>query len=478
MLPPPIPLNVVEVDTLPLSVPAILDDCFNYVLSQGLVKGIFRVSGSVRRMRAVTSDYSQYHAWLASNPLPYDVCGIIKKYLSDYLDTMNGLFSQQLLALLRRRYTTHRRSGSDCSIESYKSANTSFGSLSLSLVPEESSVSTVRDAEGLLDAVAHLLVTKNISSKNNFFIYLLYKLKQLSLHEDATSMSVDNSSIIFQPYIFSTQNVADLRVLQDLLSFLVLHFDLLLLKYQCYVSILGGLEELELDNMSISSSEGNAVSPATVYSEHSYTPRYNSNTSDNPKRRSSISRKFTGLLDSYHLPANRSKRFSFNFGSRHQSTEKVGSEKMASADNLRPANPTSPLYPDVCPIETEKATNVIPTPPADESLSFNTKVTLPGPQPASKRPSQPHKKPNNSKRRSLILLFKSSSSVNDIKSKEELNVPSPASSPRSPIDNGFLLLKPNHAVSTENLSPYTVATPSQELNLMQRNLSLRVRGTK
>lgn len=484
MLPPPMPLNVVEVDTLPVSVPAILDDCFNFILAHGLIKGIFRVSGLVRRMKAVSSDYSNYRPWLEAKPQAHDVCGIIKKYLSDYLATMNGLFSQQLLALLRRRFISHRRSGSDCSIDSYKSANTSFGSLSLSSVPESESCSfsNVRDADVLLDAVAHLLVTKNISSKNNFFIYLLYKLKQLSQHEDTTSMSVENTSIIFQPYIFSTQNVADLRILQDLLSFLVLHFDLLLLKYQCYVSILGGLEDLELDSVSISSSEGNAVSPATVYSESSYTPRHNSNASDNPisnpKRKSSISRKFNGLLESYHLPANRSKRFSFNFSSRHQSTEKV-----TSSENLRPStNHVASLYSDVEPSDTDKTVKGthgdILTPPADETLTFNTRVTLPGAQPASKRPSLPHKKSNNSKRRSLIYLFKSSSSVNDVKSKEDLSVPSPAPSPTTPTDNDFPILKTKHAVSVDNLVSKTAVTPSQELNLLGRNLSLRVRGRK
>lgn len=486
-LPPSMPFTVVEVDKLEVSVPSILDDCFNFVLDHGLVKGIFRVSGSVRRMKAVTSDYSHYQSWLNDEKKPsvHDVCGIIKKYLSDYLATMNGLFSQHLLVLLRRQFISHRRAGSDCSIDSYKSANTSFGSLSLSSVPESvsCSFSTVRDADVLLDSIAHLLVTKNLTSKNNFFMYLLHMLKQLSQHEEATSMSVENSSIIFQPYIFNTTNVADLRTLQDLLTFLVLHFDLLLEKYLCYISILGGLEELEIDNISISSSEGNAVSPATVYSDNSYTQRNYSNASEgNPKRKSSLSQKFNGLLESYHLPANRSKRFSLNFTSRQQSSDKV-----ISSDNLRHStSQVASLYADVEPAGNDKQLKVTPasgeilTPPADDSLGFNTKpqIVLPTTQEPSKRPQLSQKKSNNSKRRSLISLFKSSSSVNDLKSKEELSVPSPAPSPRTPTDSDFSLLKAKHAVSADDLLPGKVATPSEEFSLLGRNLSLRVRGRK
>lgn len=496
--PPSMPYTVVEVDRLQVSVPSILDDCFEFILDQGLTKGIFRVSGSVRRMKIISSDYSQYKTWLydEKKPAVHDVCGIVKKYLGEYLDTMHGLFNPQLLTLLRRQFNAHRRTGSDCSIDSYKSANTSFGSLLLSSVPEsdeeESFSKSVRDPNVLLDSIAHTLVTKNITSKNNFFIYLLYKLKQLSQHKEATSMTIDNSSIIFQPYIFNTANVSDLRPLQDLLTFLVVHFDQLLQKYQCYISILGGLEELDLDNISVSSSEGHAASPATVYSDNSYTPRHNQNFSEgNPKRKSSLSQRFSVFLDSYHLPANRSKRLSFNFSSKQNLEDKAG-----SSDNLRNSSHQA-LSMDTDFASSNEAENFavksysrtsgdILTPPADDSLGFNTnqqttKYLQPNVQSqVSKRPPSAQKKSNNSKRRSLITLFKSSSSVNDNEqfSKEEFSVPSPAPSPRTPVEGEFSILKSKHAASLDNLIPDSNVKMADDWKPVGRNLSLRLRGRK
>lgn len=477
-IPPTMPYLVVEIDRLQVSVPAIIDDCFEFVLTHGLTKGIFRVSGSVRRMKAVSSDYPNYKSWLTEDPKPnvHDVCGIIKKYLSGYLDTMHGLFSQLLLTLLRRLFVSHRRNGSEASIDSYTSANTLFGLLLLTSVPESGPLLfDIRDPEGLLDSVAHLLVTKNVTAKNNFFMYLLYKLKQLSAHENVTSMSVDNSSIIFQPYIFNTTNVNDLHLLQGLLTFLVLHYDPLLLKYQTYISILGGLEELDCDSMSVSSSEGHAVSPATVYSESSYTQRHG--TSDlAPKRKSSISQKFTGLFDSYSVPANRSKRFSLTFGSKHHSSEKV-----ASSDNLRhSASHGAPIYTDVEQVNSKKnlkaslVKDAILTPPADDSAtSAPPLAAFPQIPQSSKRPPLAQKKSNNSKRRSLIELFKSSSSINTSqKSREDLLVPSPSPSPKTPLDNEFPLFKASHAASADHL-PGGKA-PAEEWGPVKRNFSLRV----
>ena len=71
----------VSVDGLSVRVPKCLVQCFEYLQSNGIVEGIFRVNGSVKRI-------SQYFAnpnvenWIAANPNPHDISGVIKKYLN------------------------------------------------------------------------------------------------------------------------------------------------------------------------------------------------------------------------------------------------------------------------------------------------------------------------------------------------------------------------------------------------------------
>lgn len=435
-------ISTVNVNGISVQVPSLLADCFAYILSDALVEGIFRVSGSARRMKLVSSDYSQYQGWLHSTekkPNVHDVAGVIKKYLREYLDSIDGLFSPSCLLLLHRLYLAHLRCKSDGSINSFKSAETSLVSDSTlpSVVEHEATEIEVSDPESLLDSVAHLLITKNHSSNNEFFIYLLLQLKQLSLHEDKTKMSIPNLSIIFQPYIFSTQSLSELRPFQGLLTLLVLHYHSFIQKYLCYKTIVGGLEELDAENISITSSESLTTSPLTVYSSHPGSPSKNGGSAE--IRRKSISQRFSIFWDSYNLPANRSKRFSLNFGSK-------SSEKVFSTENL--AKERRPEAAAVCPHELLKSNESLnhgenesehkvreqcPQATSSPKAASVSVIQLPieTSAPTLQRPLLT--KRSSSKLKSLIGLFKSSLSVNSIPSPVQQEVSSPYSVSISPL---------------------------------------------
>lgn len=406
------PFSAVTIDGLPVKVPALLLACFDYILAGPLTEGVFRVSGSVRRMRLVSSDYTQYEAWLASKPPIHDVAGIVKKCLREYLDTIGGLVSPACQAQLHRVYLGYTRedsgrrnsrrasNGRKSSIDSvlFKSANASipdtatatdselsnavsgserdvFTSVSsindavVGMAKISESVSDVSDVEveetcekgetaetgekcereengekeetaetaeksvevgekgeksvevtqtptsssatdaetaALLDSVAHLLSTQNGSSKNGLLVYLVQQLHLLSAHESITKMSVANLAIIFQPYIFATQTLSELAPLQGLLSLLVTHYPVFVQKYTCYSTIFGlDCDDLDFDTISVSSES--TTSPVTEYSQGSPTTR-----------RRSLSQRLLVFWESYSLPANRSKRFSFNFSSKEK----------------------------------------------------------------------------------------------------------------------------------------------------------------
>lgn len=467
------PMTVVDVDGVVVHVPSLLDDCFSYILSNALVEGIFRVSGSARRMKLISADYSRYHEWLASETKPnsHDVAGVIKKYLRVYLDSMDGLFTSSCLSQLQRLYLSHTRSDSEFSFDSFKSATTSLGSpRTLPSVVEDAEYGpTVTNPETLLDAVSHLLITKNLSAKNDFFIYLLLQLKQLSLHEDKTKMTVSNLSIIFQPYIFNTKSLSELEPFQNFLTFLVINYDNLVQKYVCYKNILGGLEELDADEISITSSESLVTSPLTVYSSHQGSPSKNSS-----DRRKSISQRFSTLWDAYNLPANRSRRFSLNFGSK-------SAEKLASSENItRERRPTA-IGPHELLRSNENLTE-------DSDLKTPTLAgkgpELSGPIPSiqvletavPQRPPMP--KRASSKRKSFIGMFRSTLSVNSIPSLMQNDALSPflSQSPQTPPVNELSANGLNASVDNLLISDQTspLLQPDQK-RVLGRSFSMRLR---
>lgn len=426
LLPADMPTTSVEVDGVTVDVPTLLHDCFNYILSEALVEGVFRVSGSARRMKLISADYSLYIDWLQAEKKPsaHDVAGVIKKFLREYLDSSDGLFSSSCLSQLHRLYVSHSRSNSDMSMDSFKSASTSLGSaVTLPSVVEDatdstdSTDSTVTNPDALLETVSHLILTKNVAAKNNFFIYLLLQLKQLSLHEDKTKMTVANLSIIFQPYIFHTKSLSELLPFQALLTFLVHNYDSFVQKYVCYKNIVGGLEELDIDTVSVTSSESFTTSPITVYSSHQSSPSKNSS-----DRRKSVSQRFSIFWDSYNLPANRSKRFSLNFGSKSP-------DKMQSSENLTRERRHTAVSPhemlrssenlwhvkelrESTNAETEQKESHVSTPISDGTCSPTSQSVPTISSPVSQRPPMP--KRASSKRKSFIGLFRSSLSVNSI----------------------------------------------------------------
>lgn len=471
---PSMPFSIVDIDTVQVSVPAILNDCFNYVLEEGLVEGIFRISGSVRRIRAVAEDYSQYKEWLFNEkkPLPHDVCGVIKKYLNQYLQTMNNLFSLLLLAQIRRLHMSHRRTTSDSSIDSFKSALTSLDSNTrVSVLDADAdhlsfSKQLSQDMDNFIDAFAHLLVTRNPSAKNSFFVYLVWKLKHFASFEEQTKMSAENAAIIFQPYIFHTTNLVDLKFFQNLLVTLIENFDTFLEKFTCYRSLLDGFEELEVDNLSLSSTESNQVSPTTVYSSSSDTSK--KQTDVETKRKSSISQKFGSFMDTYNSPANRSKRFSMNF----YSTNRSSPDRSRSVDNFRPASPISRGgsaskngdYIGKFPHSSLERLSIPKDVPYDAFRSSAQLSPLDTPRTSPKKTAQRRA----SKRKSFMGLF-TSLSTQSLHKNGDNEIPSPLVSPVTPPADLYLG-KSYMGLSAEKLSQeddQNVGT-----RRMSRNLSL------
>lgn len=491
----------VNINGIVANVPSILSDCFTHIFSHALVEGIFRVSGSARRMKLITADYSQYSEWLENDekrPNSHDVAGVIKKYLRLYLDLIDGLFSSSCLSQLQRLYLAQIRTKLDASLDSFKSANTSLASAhTLPSVSEDEVLEPqVADMDAFLDSVAHLLITKNLLSKNELFLYLLQQLKELLRHEDQTKMSVANSLIIFQPYIFNTLNLLELQTFQDLLSLLVVNFDTFVQKYTCYKTILGGLEELDLDNVSVTSSEEMATSPLTVYSSHNGSP--SKNTSNSELRRKLISNRLSAFWDTYNLPANRSKRFSLNFGSkstdRLQSSENLtkkipavcphqvlegenlevpygpnlGTPTVLNSYNATADNTPTQAIQDGIEGYIEKYPSPLSVPDKNSSIlsvpendaSSNGVSELPVRPTLTKRTS--------SKRKSFIALFKSTLSVNSIPlaHQDELSPDSASNTPQTPPVSGIGASVDNLLLSEPNVA---------EKKLFGRAISMRLK---
>lgn len=429
--PPYLATSTVEVCGRTAKVPSILVDCLHFLLTDGLVEGLFRVSGSARRMREISADLAKYPAWLAADkkPSPHDVAGITKKVLRMYTALLGGVVSLLTLGQMRQIYASHVRSKSAASADSFKSASST-----LSAVDEAAEAGPVEitNPGDLADALAHLLVTRNLASKNLFLLWLLVQLQRFAQREDTTRMSAANVAIIFQPYLFVTASLSELQPLQDVLAFLISHADTVADKYASYYSLVGGLEDLDADEVSITSAESvSATSPLTIYSSNQASPsRNNSNCSADPKRRSSISHKFGLLWDNYSLPANRSKRLSLNFSTK--SLERVAGPRSVSL--------SSPVCPKECTssfenllssgdttlAQGEKSGSVLAaeTEKASKAASSNSLDSV------AQRPALSAR--NSSKRQSFIAFFRSNSSVNSL--QPQLPDTQPQDKPLAPAE--------------------------------------------
>ena len=463
---------------LEAEVPALLVDCLEVIFSNGLVEGIFRISGSARRMKTVTEDYGSYQKWLNSTerqPNVHDVGGIIKKYLRDYLDSINGLFPARVLRDFKQEYVSHLRKLSECSEDSFKSANTSLdSSVSLSSILEvgEEMDSHISNPESLVDALAHCLIVNNLESKNLFFIYWLSVMKRLSLYQDKTKMSVSNLSIIFQPYLFNQTNVEDLSKFRNILTFLVKNFDSFVTRFKYYEEVIGGLHALDNDCMSISSSGSVSASPLTIYSSNQGSPSKNT---DEPRRKASISNRLSMFWDNYNLPANRSKRISF--------LSAKSSDRFASSDNLgidsqvqdthKQWNPENTIL-DSPETETPILDNAerisaSPVHHREERKENDVRNQMDG---IPQRPTLPKR---NSKRKSFIEFFRSSLSLN---SQENLST-GVAVSPLTPPSSSSMLALPKQTMG-RSVDDLTKTKDVQNTNisgrkLLGRSISLRLK---
>lgn len=451
----------VSVGGFSVAVPSLLDECMCYIFANGLVEGIFRVSGSARRMKDVAEDYSLFHDWLYSQekqPNVHDVCGVVKKYMRDYIDSMNGLFSPQVLKDILREYDSHCHKGEDSTEGSFKSANSSVGSYSLLSAMELEADLTAIDTDGFVDAFARYIMVNNLESKNLFFIYWLSIMKRLSFHQELTKMSVSNLSIIFQPYLFHNANIDDLQKFRSILTVLVEKFDAFVDRFACYEKIIGGLHTLDHDEMSLSPNASIAASPLTIYSScHGSSPKANNDT----RRKASISNRLSVFWDNYNIPANRPKRMSF--------LSAKSNDKFASSENLGIDNYFS-----------------IPVKEKHQTDNYNIIPTVPGPSKQSQTGATEYfSSPNGeldlqeleslaskrNKRKSFFEYFRSSLTLN---SQENLSSGIPTS-PLTPTSLGPGLLKHLLTDSVDDLPTSKAKSPNtpEGKKLFGRTFSLR-----
>lgn len=457
------PTTKVDVRGLSVEVPALLDECMNYIFTNGLVEGVFRVSGSARRMKDVAENYSLYHDWLYSSeklPSAHDVCGIVKKYLRDYLDSMNGLFSSRVLSEIRQEYVSYTHKTDEFSGSSFKSANTSAGSsYSLLSVMELDADITAIDPENLIDTIAQCLMVNNLEWKNLFFVYWLSLMKRLSTHQDQTKMSISNLSIIFQPYLFHDTTLDDLPKFRAVLTILVENFDTFVDKFVYYEEIIGGLHTLDHDAMSLSPSGSLTASPLTVYSSSQGSlPK----ATGESRRKTSISNRLSMFWDSYNIPVNRPKRMSF--------LSAKSNDRFTSSENLGIDNYFS------IPVKEKRQPDGIPTVQEPSKLSPAITGSRKGdyfssPNAEFQTPQLPSLVSKRNKRKSFFEYFRSSLSLN---SQENLSSGVPTS-PLTPNSFGLGMLKHLLNDSIDDLAISGGQTPTfpEGNRLLSRGFSLR-----
>lgn len=325
----------VEVGQLSFEVPSLLVDCFSYIAKDGLVEGIFRVNGSVRRIREVSSDFNGYKPWLDNKekkPLPHDVCGVIKLFLRDYTTSMNGLFGPSFLQAIRKIYLSQIRHNSAVSSSSGFSGNSSVSVLSsssaLPCIDEAGDAKRIKElnVHPFAESVAHLLLTKNSSRRNNLFFYLIHTLRKILDHQEITKMTPENLSIIFQPYIFTSTNLSVLLTLQEILALLIINEKRLIEEYQKNYNVLGEcVDEADTDVISVTSLYSPSKTTSTDYSSVQASPSNNpSNGMPDAGGRFSISQKFSSFWDGYTLPFSKSRRFSFMSRESDKSSDDLG----------------------------------------------------------------------------------------------------------------------------------------------------------
>lgn len=263
-------------DGITAKVPPWLNDCFCYIHSHPPVEGMFRINGSVKRINNLHA-----HLGLAGRLdnadcafTVHDVCGVLKKQLKNYLPTINGLYPLTFVDKL----LAHEDDGS--SVELFKTAYTSADD----------------HACHLIDAVCSYM-EEVPTFKNNLLLYIVSNLHTLAKVEVQTKMSPLNLAIVFQPYLFFSDKLPQLLVLQEILLTLIAHYPTFVAAYVHHqaallVDVNHDLELLELvDSESVLPITNASAPNDLVYLEEA-------------PRRKSISNRLSMFVDS-------KKRFSF-----------------------------------------------------------------------------------------------------------------------------------------------------------------------
>lgn len=309
--------SVVNLRTTPCTVPSLLVDCFNYIRTEGVVEGIFRVSGSVRKIKEISKDFSTYQDWLSSDvkkPSPHDVCGFIKLFLREYFTFPNCIFLAAVSSSIKRLYLSGLRRGSEMSGDSCHSAVSLLSIPSTSVSVEENSDQLCDlDVNTFATSVVHILLSKNSSKKNELFFFLIHILKELLVQKEITKMTPQNYSIIFQPYVFSSNTLSDLSIYQEILSILIVNEKQVIEEYTKSHMVLGDLDETETELFSVSSLYSPSKTSSTGYLSLQPSPTTKPVSGSGglyTNARFSLSQKFYSFLDNYNISFNKPKRLS------------------------------------------------------------------------------------------------------------------------------------------------------------------------
>ncbi|CUM48673.1 uncharacterized protein AC631_00311 [Debaryomyces fabryi] len=404
-----------SVDGLSVKVPKCLVQCFDYLQSNGMVEGIFRVNGSVKRISQYFSNHNVEN-WIAANPSPHDISGVIKKYLNYYLYE-TSVFDGETTKEIKSHYNEYLNQilvidhNDDASINSFKTAKTSYDCNPLNEFVEK---------------VVQSMISERSQDKNQLFIYIVYNLSLIMEHSVKTKMSSINLAIIFQPYFFDNSdinNIQALPFLQEILQTLIENSHVLINEYSIEVANLHDNNSL----MSIDSPITHHGNSTDTYIE----------TESSPVRKRSISNRFSTLLDSYYSPigntaTGKPKRFSLSI-----SVDQLSNSKPAE---LKPIDPKSVDVKSISMNDISDATGYSTT--------------------NSTNPVKPELKSKKSNRKSFIALFRNSSSFS-INSDDT----------KDPIYNHL-----NNSADSVLIAKNPIVHDQQ--NFLKRNFSMKMKSKK
>lgn len=184
-----------------VEVPDVLVSCFNYILESGMVEGVFRRSGSARRISELWQQGSMEEC-ISKNPNVHDVCGIAKKYLSQNCNSENVSAEENekmIDDIIGSDLEREAGFNGDDQSETYKTAIYSLKELE------------VLDAKFVSNFLS--IYSRYVSQeKLHTVLYLTYNLGLMLTHREATKMNSENLAVIFQPYIASTEIISTERL--------------------------------------------------------------------------------------------------------------------------------------------------------------------------------------------------------------------------------------------------------------------------